>query len=303
MTPRSRPLIGLLAITLVSRGGAQVSRHEFTELHLGVATHIVLYADATSARDAARAAFTRIAALEDVMSDWRTDSEVRRLSASFAVWTPVSAGLFEVLARALQVAPASGGAFDPTVGPYVALWRETRRTGRMPEDSDLAAARRRVGWRLVALDTTARAVRLGAAGMSLDLGGIAKGYILDQALATLRAHGIGAALIEAGGDIVTGDPPPGRLGWMIAGVAGAHANVAVSTSGTGEQYVEIDGVRYAHVVDPRTGLGVTVPRTVTVIARDAATADALATALVVLGPDDAAGLVARFPDVSVSWRE
>jgi thiamine biosynthesis lipoprotein len=305
MASRSCPLVGLLAIALSSRAAGQVARHEFTEVHLGVATHIVLYADEATARAAARAAFARIAALEDVLSDWRPESELSRLSAPSDSWLPVSADLFTVLERALQIAWASRGAFDPTVGPYVALWREARRTGRLPAESTLTAARRRVGWRMVSLDTAARAVRLGAPRMRLDLGGIAKGYILGLALTTLRAHGVGAALIEAGGDVVVGDPPPDRPGWLIeiAGAEGIHANVAVSTSGTGEQYVEIGGVRYAHVVDPRTGLGVTTRRTVTVVASDAATADALATALVVLGADDGAEILARFPDVSVTWRE
>lgn len=305
MASRSCPLVGLLAIALSSRAAAQVARHEFTEVHLGVATRIVLYADEATARAAARAAFARIAALEDVLSDWRPESELSRLSAPSDSWLPVSADLFTVLERALQIAWASRGAFDPTVGPYVALWREARRTGRLPAESTLTAARRRVGWRMVSLDTAARAVRLGAPWMRLDLGGIAKGYILGLALTTLRAHGVGAALIEAGGDVVVGDPPPDRPGWLIeiAGAEGIHANVAVSTSGTGEQYVEIGGVRYAHVVDPRTGLGVTTRRTVTVVASDAATADALATALVVLGADDGAEILARFPDVSVTWRE
>jgi thiamine biosynthesis lipoprotein len=305
MASRSCPLVGLLAIALSSRAAAQVARHEFTEVHLGVATRIVLYADEATARAAARAAFARIAALEDVLSDWRPESELSRLSAPSDSWLPVSADLFTVLERALQIAWASRGAFDPTVGPYVALWREARRTGRLPAESTLTAARRRVGWRMVSLDTAARAVRLGAPRMRLDLGGIAKGYILGLALTTLRAHGVGAALIEAGGDVVVGDPPPDRPGWLIeiAGAEGIHANVAVSTSGTGEQYVEIGGVRYAHVVDPRTGLGATTRRTVTVVASDAATADALATALVVLGADDGAEILARFPDVSVTWRE
>jgi thiamine biosynthesis lipoprotein len=303
-----RSIIGLLVAVLASQAAAQVARHEFTELHLGVATRIVVYADDSTARTAARAAFDRIAALEDVLSDWRAGSEVNRLADPLPLsgkWVPVSAALFAVLERALEVARATGGAFDPTVGPYVALWREARRTARLPTDSALASARRRVGWHLVSLDTLARAVRLGAPGMRLDLGGIAKGFILREALAVLRAHGAPSALIEAGGDIVAGDPPPGRAGWTIAlgGADTTVANTAVSTSGTGEQAVEIDGVRYAHVVDPRTGLGVTAARTVTVIAPDATTADALATALVVTGREHAAAFAARFPGVRVLWRE
>jgi thiamine biosynthesis lipoprotein len=307
-----RSLIGLLVTVLASRAAAQVPRHEFTELHLGVATRIVVYADDTTAPVAARAAFGRIAALEDVLSDWRAESEVRRLVAGprpreigGGAWRSVSAELFAVLERALEVARATQGAFDPTVGPYVALWREARRTGRLPSDTALADARRRVGWHHVALDTAARVVQLAVPGMRIDLGGIAKGYILGEALAVLRAHGLSSALIEAGGDIVVGDPPPGRTAWTIAlgGADTTVATTAVSTSGTGEQFVTMAGVRYAHVVDPRTGLGVTAARTVTVMAADASVADALATALVVLGPERGAGVAARFPGVAVRWWE
>jgi thiamine biosynthesis lipoprotein len=307
-----RSVLAVLATMMASRAAGQVPRHEFTELHLGVATRIVVYADDRAAPAAARAAFERIAALEDVLSDWRAESEVSRLAASplpreigGGAWRSVSAELFAVLERALEVARVTQGAFDPTVGPYVALWREARRTGRLPSDTALAAARRWVGWHQVALDSAARAVQLAIPGMRLDLGGIAKAYILGEALAVLRARGVPSALIEAGGDIVVGDAPPGRAGWTIAlgGADTTVANTAVSTSGTSEQFVEIAGVRYAHVVDPRTGLGVTAARTVTVMAADASVADALATALVVLGPERGAGVAERFPGVAVKWRD
>ena len=132
--------------------------------------------------------------------------------------------------------------------------------------------------------------------MRLDLGGIAKGYILQQALGAMVPLGVTQALVEAGGDIVVGDAPPGRDGWRID-VAGSDAvfaaraarltNAALATSGPTAQFVEIDGVRYSHVVDPRTGMGLTNGVTARVIARDGATADALATALTVAGPSRA----------------
>jgi thiamine biosynthesis lipoprotein len=145
--------------------------------------------------------------------------------------------------------------------------------------------------------------------MRLDLGGIAKGYILQEALATLRLAGVTRALVESGGDIVVGDAPPGRDGWTIH-VSGADpdfraaasrlTNSALSTSGATMQFVEIDGVRYSHVIDPRTGLGVTNAVTAHVIARDAATADALATALTVVGHPGLEVLKEQFPGVGVA---
>jgi len=238
------------------------------------------------------------------MSDWRPESEVNQLAARAGEWVEISAELYAVLRQAVEIAAASDGAFDPTVAPLVELWRESRSSGRLPDPAARDSARALVGWDRVALDKCRPLVRLEP-GTRLDLGGIAKGFILQEALAVLRARGVPSALIEAGGDIVVGDPPPGRSGWTIAlgGADSTFANTAVSTSGTGEQSVTIDGVRYAHVVDRRTGLGVTAARTVTVVAADAATADALATALVVLGPERGAGVAARFPAVAVKWQE
>ena len=145
--------------------------------------------------------------------------------------------------------------------------------------------------------------------MRLDLGGIAKGYILEEALHTLRSAGVRRALIEAGGDIVVGDAPPDRDGWRIdvtgadrefAARAAKLTNAALATSGPTAQFVEIDGVRYSHVVDPRTGVGLTNHVTAHVIARDGATADALATALTVARAGDVPRLLSRFPGVRVS---
>jgi thiamine biosynthesis lipoprotein len=277
---------------------------------MGMPVRVVLHAGSEmGARDAATAAFARIAALEQIFSDYRQDSEVSRLGARPREWVPVSAELFRVMETAIDVARATEGAFDPTVGPLVALWREARRTKRLPAPDVLAAARSRTGWRLVTLDREARAIRLDAAGMRLDPGGIAKGYILQEALATLAASSAPRAMVEAGGDIAAGDAPPGRDGWRIAapGAGAAFAaraarltRASLATSGPTSQFVEIDGIRYSHVVDPRTGLGLTHDLVARVIAPDGAVADALATALTVLGRDGVAALAARYPGVLVS---
>jgi len=213
-----------------------------------------------------------------------------------------------VLAAAEDVARASGGAFDVTVGPLVALWRRARRQGELPAPERLAAARAAVGWRALALDRARGAARLGLAHMRLDLGGIAKGYALDAALAELARHGIERALVDGGGDLAAGAPPPGADGWRV-GVAGldaaepqadragmqlslAHASLA--TSGDLERSFELDGVRYSHILDPRTGAALTERRLVSVRAPSGMEADAWATALSVLGPEGLA-LVAERP--------
>jgi thiamine biosynthesis lipoprotein len=297
-----------LIVVLVARpqGAAAQERREYTEVHMGMPVRIVVHApDDEVARRAARAAFARIAILEGTMSDYRPQSELRRLEGRAGEWVAVSVELFDVLGRALQVSRKSGGAFDPTVGPLVALWRDARRTVRLPDAAQIAAARRVVGWKRVALDSVRRAVRLEP-GTRLDLGGVAKGFILEHAMRELRRNGVRSAMIEAGGDIVVGDAPPGRGGWHID-VPGASAdfarraasltNSAIATSGPAAQFVMIDGVRYSHVVDPRTGVALTNQVTAHVIAGDAALADALATAFVVLDVEAATTLLRRTPDV------
>ena len=163
---------------------------------------------------------------------------------------------------------------------------------------------RLVGWRHVELDHARRAVRLARPGMRLDLGGITKGYILQQALAAMAPHGVTSALLEAGGDVVVGDAPPERDGWRIevenvdasfAARAARLTNAALATSGPSAQFVEIAGARCSHVVDPRTGIGLTNRVTAHVIAADAATADALATALTVAGSSRRSAILSRFP--------
>lgn len=296
-----RVLVGSACLALVACAEPP-SRHEFTELHMGMAVTIVLHAaDEAAARAAARSAFERIALLEDVLSDYRAGSEARQLArraeAEPHTWIPVSLDLFQVLTVALEVARASEGAFDPTLGPLVTLWRQTRETGQLPHRAALDSARSLVGWQRLALDTAETAVRLTRSGVQLDLGGVAKGYILGEALAALAQAGAPSAMIQAGGDIVLGEAPPGREGWdiQIGGQLHTLSETAVATSGTGEQFVEIEGVRYAHLLDPHTGLGLTVARQVTVVGPDPATADALATAVAVMGRAPASDLLVRLP--------
>ena len=310
--PRAyRLLLGVSTLFIGRAADAQV-RREFSAVHMGVPVRMVLHASSDAiASDAARAAFARVAALDDIMNDYRPASEVRMLSERPGDWQTVSPDLFAVLVRAEEVSRNSGGAFDVTVGPLAQLWRTSRQTRRLPDPEDLSRARSRSGAPMFEVDTFTTTVRLWVPNMRLDLGGIAKGYILQEALKTLRAHGVRSAMVEAGGDVVVGDPPPGQAGWSVFVAGGdtatlsrakALSNVAVATSGGSEQYVEIGGVRYSHIIDPRTGLGVTGRHIVTVIAEDAALADAAATALSVLGPDRAVNFRKKYPKALVSFR-
>lgn len=277
---------------------------------MGVRTRIVVYAPAAAAAEAgAAAAYEEIGRLEQVMSDYRPDSEVSRLSAgSGGPPVRISQDLFVVLEAAQRPAAETGGAFDVTAGPLVRLWREARRTGVMPAAPDVAEARKRVGYGKVVLDPAARTARLTTPGMQLDLGGIGKGYAAQAAVNVLRQRGLPRCLVALAGDIVVGDAPPGEHGWaidtpLLPGGRVVLADAAVSTSGDTEQFVEIGGVRYSHIVDPRTGLGLTTRAAVTVIAPDGTTADSFATAICVAGAEKGFDLVREHPGVAMIFAD
>ncbi len=199
---------------------------------MGVQVRLVVHApDEATAMRACTAAFKRIAQLEQILSDWRPDSELMRLCRKASgSWVRVSPELFFVLSRAQQLSQRSGGAFDVSVGPYVALWRRARKTKVFPAPHELRSARSRVGWQKIQLDAKTLSVRLTVPGMRLDLGGIAKGYAGDEALRVLKQHGVTRALFEAGGDIVTGDAPPDRAGWVVQVPANGKESAARSSA-------------------------------------------------------------------------
>jgi thiamine biosynthesis lipoprotein len=299
-------LAGLIGV--VTGCAAPTQRFEYAEIIMGVEARITLYAwDEPSARVAARGAFDRLAGLDAVMSDYRHDSELMRLCRTSGEDVPISDDLLRVLDRSQVIADASDGAFDVTVGPLVDLWRTARRDGALPAEADLRAARMRTGRRRLAVDPAAGTARLAVPGMRLDLGGIGKGFAAEEARAFLARRGVERCLVDLGGDVAVGAPPPDRAAWRVAIAAPSDdsprrldlARIAVATSGDTEQYVVVDGVRYSHIVDPRTGIGLTNRMAVTVLAPDGATADALASAVSVLGPVDGVALVEAWPDAEV----
>lgn len=293
-------------------GTRPMQRFEQTGMEMGgVPIKIVLYAaDQRAAEQAALAALARIRQLNAIMSDYDPASELRQLCSTSGPGKPVvvSDELWEVLVRAQDFARQSQGAFDVTVGPLVRLWRRARRQRELPLPERIAEARPLVGYELLRLDPQRQAVELLREGMRLDLGGIAKGYAADEALKVLRREGISRALVDAGGDVAVGDPPPDRAGWLI-GVAALEPGgkpsrflllqrAAIATSGDMWQYVEIGGRRYSHLVDPRTGEALTDHSGVTVVAPDCLTADALASAVSVLGPQKGLQLIEQIPNTA-----
>lgn len=261
---------------------------------MGTTERIVLYAAGQpTAKAAADQGFAEMDAVEAALTDYRPDSEISRLGKSAGNSAlPVSPVTIDALRAAKSFAEQTDGAFDPTIAPLVNLWREARRTGKLPSAKASKTAFALVGYRDLTVDATT--ARLARPGMQLDLGGIGKGFACDRALAVLRSAGCPAALVSAGGDFAAGDPPPG--GWRIRIEGGPLLRVAgcgVSTSGATEQHVDIGGHRYSHILDPRTGQPVEHMGLVTVIAGNATASDAMATALSVLGPDAGLAILAR----------
>ncbi|MBK6942972.1 MAG: FAD:protein FMN transferase [Planctomycetes bacterium] len=264
---------------------------------MGAECRLAFYADGSQgepeALAAAKDAFAEITALEDVLSDWRVDSEVTRLNGSGGKGPQAaSATLLQATQRALAFAESTGGAFDPTVMPLVRLWRDARAKGSAPDPAQWDAARAAVDWRDVVVDASASTIELKRAGAGLDFGGIGMGLGADAALRVLRERGFARAMVDFSGDIACGDAPPGKDGWTIAvGVHGAAlavetvtlVNQALAASGPTEQAIDVDGAQWSHVIDPRSGKALTQPLVFTVIASDATTADALSTAASVLG--------------------
>lgn len=297
-------------VTLLLSGCAPLERFRFVDSHMGTAVRIILYADgAHQADEAARAAYKEFAELDARMSDYRADSELNRLASATGP-QEVSPELFEVLQASVHYSELSGGAFDVTVGPLVRLWRQARREKKLPDAAALRAALERVGYRNLVLDAARRRVEVKRPDLQLDLGAIAKGYACDRALAVLRRHGVRRAMVDAGGGMALGDPPPGERGWKIQLADEADkilvlANVGVATSGDWDQYVEVGGKRYSHIVDTKTGLGLTSRATVTVIAPDGLKADALSTTLSVLGPERGLKLAEDLPatEAWVKWSD
>lgn len=278
---------------------------------MAVPIELVFYApEEDDANGAAKAVFERFRRLNQVLSDFDPNSDISMLSQSAGDGRahPVGPDLWAVLFRAQEVARQSDGAFDVTVGPAVRLWRRARRQKQLPSQERIDQALQLVGYERIRLDPCQRAVELTKPGMQIDLGGIAKGYAIDEGLRVLRTLGITRAMIHAGGDIGLADPPPDKPGWTIGvGLLEPTARparfvslsrCAVATSGDMWQFVVIAGKRYSHIVDPKTGIGLTEHCSVTVIAPEAMTADALSTAVSVLGPERGLRLVDQTPQAA-----
>lgn len=312
MTNSSRLISTLLLYPLLcSPAMPALQRFEAVEPHMGTLMRIKLYAsDQATAQKGFRAAFDRIAQLDEILSDYNPASELSRLTAT-ALGKPVgvSDDLARVVEASLEISERSKGAFDITVGPLTHLWRQARRDRVVPQPDAIQAAAARCGYRKLHFDSAAQTIKLDSPGMLLDVGGIAKGYAAEEALAVLKKLGLPTALVAASGDLAFGLAPPGEPGWKIGIDSFDRADkpftrvlfltdAAVSTSGNSEQFLQVNGKTYSHIIDPHTGMGLVDNITVTTIARSGMLADAAATAVSVLGCEKGLTYVEREPGLA-----
>ena len=299
----------LILSGLTSLAHAQESRYSFEKGMMGSPFKLVFYAKNDSiANIAAQSAFKRIEKLNEILSDYRDGSEINLLSAQSGSgkWIPVSDDLFNILAISQDISKKTDGAFDATLGPVVQMWRHATRKGIFPQETEIREAMSRTGYTKLKLDPKTKKVFLSQKGMRLDIGGLGKGFAAEEAVKVLQSFGIKSVMMDAGGKVVLTGPPPGSEGWNITISNGsdslktmALSNVALATSGPTYRYMEYKGIRYSHIVDPKTGIGLLFHVRTTVISPDGTVADALATAFSVAGIEKSKKIIARFPKSTV----
>ena len=295
------PAVGfvILALTVGLRGAGQTKlvRVEESRYSMGCVYSIVAYGrDHALLRQSLKDALDEVDRLDRLMSHYKPESELTRINRlAYPGPLKIDSELFDFLDESLRYSRQSGGAFDITVGPLMKAWGFFRGEGRMPTKAEIQAARNKIGYRHVRLDREAETISFDREGIELDLGGIAKGYAVDRAAAVLRKAGVKSALISAGGSTIYAlGAPPGASAWPVriqdpldstrTALTVRLKDRALSVSGSAEKYFELEGVRYSHIMDPRTGRPVQGVLSVAVIADSGMAGDALDNVLFVLGP-------------------
>ena len=294
---------------------APVKRDSGYRILMGTFSHIVVVAqDNVTAKNCIEAAFDEQHKVDRLMSDYKPDSELSNLNRQ-ADRNPVkvSPETFEVLEEAQRISDLSSGAFDVTVGPLVELWRHAADINTPPSEAEITEAKAKVGRQNLVLDPTHQTVFFKKAGMKLDLGGIAKGYAIDLSIAALKQNGALGGMVDIGGDIrCFGKPPQRRKTWHIGlqdpgkadrpniNQSRLELNItdqAVATSGNYRRFSLIDGQKINHIIEPHQGYSSMALASVTIIADTAITADALATAVSVMGHDKGLALIETLPGI------
>lgn len=304
-----RWLLPILLLVLSScRGGDSQTVHKSTQFLMGTIVEVAVVAPPQTAKASIHAVFEELKRVEDLTS-FHKPSELSRINDSAGRGSiRANPEVFNLIKQALKFAELTGGAFEPTLGPLSKLWNFSGESeARVPEPHEVREALAKTGFQRIRVDVASQTLTLPESGMSLDLGGIAKGYALDRARAVLQDAGVSGALVNAGGDILAmGEKGPGkpwRIGIQdpriprgIVAVASVKDKFIV-TSGDYERFIEKDGTRYHHILDPTTGYSARGLQSVTVIAPSGVAADALSTAVFVLGAEKGLKLIESTPDV------
>jgi FAD:protein FMN transferase len=278
---------------------AQLQRFEFSHPQMGTLFQVIFYAkDSTTADFWQKKAFARLDELNLIFSDYEEHSEITRLAnaAGRNAFLRLSDDLWKVLALSQDLAQQTEGAFDLSIGPLSKLWRKAFRQQQFPDSADLHVARPLCNFRNIELDRRHHAANLTKKGMRLDAGGIAKGYAVNVLFDLFKKAGFKNLLVIGGGDLRVGTPPPHKKNWTIASkVLGPDQqvidgelhlkNTAISTSGDTYRFLEWNGQRYSHIIDPRTGLGLQHRMLFQIQGPSSTLCDGLATACSVLGKE------------------
>jgi thiamine biosynthesis lipoprotein len=285
-------------------------RFEYTHQQMGTQIRLVFYTTNNDKADSvASLAFNRIDELNKKLSDYLDNSELRLLANQVKKEVVVSDDLYRVLKKANEVSEATNGAFDVTAGTLIQLWRKTRKTKILPSKLQLEIAKQNVGYTYIKFPKK-NVVLLNANTMQLDLGGIGKGFTADEVIKVLELNGVTSALVDMGGDIRVSNPPPGKEHWVLAfsycNMEGKEVlkkiglkDAAVATSGDMYQYVEIDGKKYSHLINPQTGMALNNSIQVTIIAKNATLADAYASAYSVMAFGDITANIKELPNLEI----
>lgn len=274
---------------------AQLKRFEFTQHKMGSPFNLIFYhSDSAEATTIARNCFVLVDSLNNIFSDYSTDSEVGKLALQTNLTDiRISDGLFSMILVSKQAWIKSGKTFDITIGALTQLWRKARAEKIFPSETEIKNAKQLSGFENLLIHDRTKPISFIKEGLRLDFGGIVKGYAAQRVIDYLTTNNIHAALADAGGDIAMSNPPPGKKGWSVAISLPESENelwdkklilqnAAVATSGDVYRFILHEGKKYSHIIDPRTGYGVTTQRNVTVIAKDGVLADWLATACSIL---------------------
>lgn len=306
------PVLSFLLLLFPGRIKAQeLSRYTYAHYQMGTQFRIILYADTEAkAEELAEQAFARLDQLNQQLSDYLPESELnllcRRAGENGKV--ALSKDLWEVLRLSSELARKSGGAFDVSIGPLSHTWRKAFKQRSFPAPAIITNAKQKVNHRWIKVSRNEPFVKLRKPGMQLDLGGIAKGYAADKMAEVLKEGSCTQFLIDAGGDLLLGAPPPERTGWRVATAQRDQppetlSHCAVATSGDTYQYLEWEGKRYSHIIDPRTGYGIINQQQVTVVAANATLADGLASTLSVMGAGKSHRLLRKFPGSTATFQD